>query len=174
MPVNGIVGYTCEKRGVVLTSVKTPWDTVIVMWLCAVWWINTDVSWTFDSYRFMVNNGGNSVHRNVCTALSVNMNLPTYYLLHAEQPFLRRQLVLIYSRNSQHFMVREILLPSLQVPATCPYPEPFQSNQCSPTTFLKFHLSNMLSSTPGPFPQVSHQNPVRISPLPHLLHAPPI
>jgi len=40
-------------------------------------------------------------------------------------------------------------LPHLQVPSTCPCPEPHQSSSCSPTNFLKIHLNIILPSTPG-------------------------
>jgi hypothetical protein len=42
-------------------------------------------------------------------------------------------------------------LPRLQVPATCPYPEPDHSSSCPPppSHFLKIHLLIILPSTPG-------------------------
>ena len=39
--------------------------------------------------------------------------------------------------------------PRLQVPATCPCPEPAQSSPCSPTNFLKIHLNIIFPSTSG-------------------------
>jgi len=53
------------------------------------------------------------------------------------------------SRNSPYFVETEVLLPYLQVPATCPYPEPDQSSPFSPSQFLKIHLNIILPSTPG-------------------------
>jgi len=38
----------------------------------------------------------------------------------------------------------------LQVPATCPCPEPDQPILCPPSHFLKFHLNIILPPTPGP------------------------
>ena len=69
-------------------------------------------------------------------------------------------------------MEPESSLPRLQEPATCPYPEPEQSNLCSPSHFLKIHLNIITPSMPESskwslshrFP---HQNPVHTSPLPH-------
>ena len=56
-------------------------------------------------------------------------------------------------------------LPRLQVPTSCPYPEPNQSSSCPPSHFLKIHLNVIHPSTSGSskwtlsrrFP---HQNPV--------------
>ena len=50
------------------------------------------------------------------------------------------------SRSSLHFIENKYLLPRLQVPATCPYPEPDQSCPCSPSHFLKIHLNIILRS----------------------------
>jgi len=62
-------------------------------------------------------------------------------------------------------------LQHLQVPATCPYPEPARSNPCPTSHFLKIHLYIIRPSTPGSskwslslkFP---HQSPLYISHLP--------
>ena len=67
-------------------------------------------------------------------------------------------------------------LPRLQVPATCPYPEPDRSRPASTSHFLKIYF-NIILSTPGPSKwslslRVLHQYPVYISP--YVLHAPPI
>ena len=68
--------------------------------------------------------------------------------------------------------------PHLQVPATCPYPEPDQSSPCPhPTSsrsilILSSHLRLVLTS--GLFPWVfPHQNPVYTFPS-YVLHVPPI
>ena len=53
------------------------------------------------------------------------------------------------SRNSPHFMEAESSLTHIQVPATCPYPEPGQSSPCPPSHFLKIHLNNILPLLPG-------------------------
>jgi len=37
----------------------------------------------------------------------------------------------------------------LQVPATCPYPEPDQPSPCSPSHFLKIRLNVILAFTSG-------------------------
>jgi hypothetical protein len=45
-------------------------------------------------------------------------------------------------------MEPEVSLPHLQMPTTCPCPEPDQFSPCSPC-FLKIHLNIILPSTPG-------------------------
>jgi len=42
-------------------------------------------------------------------------------------------------------------LPHLQVPASCPYPEPDQSSPRHPSHLLKIHLNTILLSTPGSY-----------------------
>jgi hypothetical protein len=144
---------------------------VIVMWLRAVWWINTDVTWPIDSYRFMGNDGANRFHRNVCTFLSVKTALITY-LLHGAHSFL-------WSWFSATQEIPRILLDEkfYYRSQNCPPPVPILSQLDpfrTPTShFTETHLNIFIPSSPGPFPQVSHQNPVWASP-PYVLHAPPI
>jgi len=72
-------------------------------------------------------------------------------------------------------MVPEGSLPHLQVPATCPYPEPDQSSPCPQSHFLilSFHLRLVLPS--GLFPTGSPPKPyIHLSPPSYALHAPPI
>ena len=68
-------------------------------------------------------------------------------------------------------------LPHLQVPATCPYPEPARSSPYPKPHFLKIHFNIIFLSTPESskwslsirFP---HQNSVYTSPLPHTHYMP--
>ena len=68
-------------------------------------------------------------------------------------------------------------LQRLQVPATCPYPEPDHSSPCPPSHFLKIHLNIIFPPTPRlskcslsyRFP---HRNPVCTSSLPHTCYIP--
>jgi hypothetical protein len=46
------------------------------------------------------------------------------YLFHGAESFLKSLLILSWSRNSWHFLTLESSLRPLQVPTTCPYPEP--------------------------------------------------
>jgi hypothetical protein len=59
----------------------------------------------------------------------------------------------------------ESSLPQSQVPATCPYPE---SAQSSPYPYIHCPFIYAWVS----YPQVSHQNPVHASPLPHTRYMP--
>ena len=49
-------------------------------------------------------------------------------------------------KNSPHFTEPKSSLPHLQVPATCPHPEP---DQPTASQFLKIHLNIILQSMPG-------------------------
>jgi hypothetical protein len=66
-------------------------------------------------------------------------------------------------------------LPLLQLPTTCPYPEPDQSSPCPPSHSLKIQL-NILPSTPGSSRWSLSLSLPLYAPLlsPYLLHAPPI
>jgi hypothetical protein len=51
-------------------------------------------------------------------------------------------------------------LPHSQEPATCPYPETYQSNHALPSYFLKIHFSIILLPTcNNPTSVISHKNP---------------
>ena len=52
-------------------------------------------------------------------------------------------------------------ITTLQVPATCPYPDPDRSIPCPTSHFLKIHLNNILPSMPGP----SKWSLLQVSPL---------
>jgi hypothetical protein len=65
-------------------------------------------------------------------------------------------------------------LQRLQVPATCPYPEPDQSSPCLPLPLSEDHFNILLTAAPGFFKwslslRFPHQNPVCTSSVP--LHA---
>ena len=67
-------------------------------------------------------------------------------------------------------MEPEVSSPHLQVPVTCPYPEPEQSSPCPLSHILKIHLNIILPSAAGSpkwplFSRFPHQNPVYTSPL---------
>ena len=74
---------------------------------------------------------------------------------------------------SLDFMEFEDSLPHLQMPATCPYPEPDNPIHASPPSyFLKIHLDIILpcilgSSKRSLSLRFPHQNPVCTSPIPH-------
>jgi hypothetical protein len=74
------------------------------------------------------------------------------------------------NKNSSHFIESASLFSHLQVPATCPYPEPDRSSPCPTSHFLKIHLSMKLPFMPGSFNlslslTFFHRNPVYTSPL---------
>ena len=99
----------------------------------------------------------------------------TYLLTHLFTPWSR---VLLEKLTSSQ-LVKEFPafrdpkgpLLHLQVPATCPYPEPDQASPRPPSHFLKIHHNTTLPSVPGSsrwslshrFP---HQNLLYTSPLP--------
>jgi hypothetical protein len=70
-------------------------------------------------------------------------------------------------------MEPEVSLPQLQMPATCPYPEPARSIHTPTPYFLKIHFNFIYPSTPGSpkwslsisFP---NRNSVYASPMPHM------
>ena len=62
-------------------------------------------------------------------------------------------------------------LPHSQVPANCPYPEPYQANPCLPTPYFEDTFIIILPSTPrsskwSVFIRYPHQNPVYTHPSP--------
>ena len=59
------------------------------------------------------------------------------YLLHGAESFLKSLTVSELVKNSPHFMQPLGSSPHLQVPATCPYPEPDQSTPHPPPTSLR-------------------------------------
>jgi hypothetical protein len=70
-------------------------------------------------------------------------------------------------------------LPHSQVPATCPYPKPDQSNPCAPPHphFLKIYRNIVFPSTPRSskwslFLRFPHQTPVCTSSLPYTCYIP--
>ena len=68
-------------------------------------------------------------------------------------------------------------LTNLQVPTTCPYPEPDQSSPCPTSHFLKIHINIIIPPTPESYRwslslRFLHQNPVCTSPLPHTCYMP--
>jgi hypothetical protein len=76
-------------------------------------------------------------------------------------------------------MEPEGLLPHLQQPATCPYPEPDQYSPCPPSLILKIHFNIILPST---LPLPSRLLPLGLHTKflyahllsPYVLHVPPI
>jgi hypothetical protein len=54
-------------------------------------------------------------------------------LTRGDEPFLSSRQLCSYSRNWQHFMGPEGLLPRSQEPSIGPYPEPDQSNPYHPS-----------------------------------------
>ena len=91
-----------------------------------------------------------------------------------QESFLRSLHVLSYSRNSPHFIEPEGSLPHLQVPATCPYPEPQQSIPCSTPHFYKIHFNILPSKPESSKWSLSlgshHQKYVCTSPVSHSCH----
>jgi len=68
-------------------------------------------------------------------------------------------------------------LPHSQVPNTCPYPEPHQSNPRPPSHFLKIHLNTILPSKLRSFKWslqvgLSHEILLCTSPVSHTCHMP--
>jgi len=105
---------------------------------------------------------------------SFRLQLILTYLLTPCSRVLLEKLTGSWSRNSPHFMKSKGSLLCLQVPDTCPYPEPEQSSPCPPSHFLKIHLNIILLSMPGSFEwslflKFPHHQPVCTSPPP--IHA---
>jgi len=79
---------------------------------------------------------------------------------------------------SPHRMEAEGPLPQSQVPTTCPYPEPEQSNPCPPSHFLKIHFNIIphlcLGLPSGLLPSRLPPKPcMYLSCSPYVQHAPP-
>ena len=68
-------------------------------------------------------------------------------------------------KKSPNFTEPEDSSPHSQVPAICPYPDPFQSTPCRPSHLLKIHFNITLPFTPtsSKLPlslRFPHQNPI--------------
>jgi len=102
--------------------------------------------------------------------------LLTYSLLEAEP---LRTNGLSTSQKFPHFMDSECSLPHSQVPATCTYPKPDQSNPCPNPTSRSILLSSRLRLGlpgclfPSGFPTETLYKSLLSTP-PYMPHAPPI
>jgi hypothetical protein len=78
----------------------------------------------------------------------------------------------VYRFSTSQEISRILCKPHLQVPATCPYPEPARSVSYTTSDFLKIHLNIKVPFTPGS-PKLSLslrfslQKPTYASPLSH-------
>jgi len=97
-----------------------------------------------------------SIPRKATVIVFITVDSCKSYLLTPRSKVLLQKLSGSQSRNYSYFMESEGSLPHLQVPATCPYPEPDQSSPCPhPTSWrsiliLSSHLCLGLPS--GLFP----------------------
>jgi hypothetical protein len=70
--------------------------------------------------------------------------LLTYLLIPRSKALLEKLTGSQLVKNFPAFYGTEVSFPRLQVPATCPYPEPDQSSPCPPFYFLQIHLNIFL------------------------------
>jgi hypothetical protein len=74
---------------------------------------------------------------------------------------------------SPQFMEPKGSVPQLQLPTTCPYPEPHQSSPRPPSHFQEIHLNiSLLSSKWFLSLRFLYQNPVCTSPVLHSCYVP--
>ena len=105
------------------------------------------------------------------------MNKHTSLLTPYSKVLLEKQTSSQLVKKFPAFYGTRMLITAVQVPGTCPYPEPVQSSPRRQSYFLKIHLNIVLSSTPmSPKSSLSsgfpHQNPLRTSLLSHTCYMP--